>query len=180
MIRGTRHFAIRSLLAILTLGVAFFSFAGAQAPPTGLVALTGARIIDGTGRAPVAQGTLVIQDGRISAIGPSSAVTIPAGAMRIALSGKTIIPGLINAHGHLDADRSNRPARDRHPAGNHREFAVATVVGEHIEEHPDRRENDRQPEQRAPAAIAVVGVSRPDGYRHNQAGGDRTAMCTTD
>src|SRR5436305_13550756 len=63
-------------------------------------AFTGARIIDGTGKAPVEKATLLIHSGRIVAIGP--AVKIPAGAERIDVAGKTIIPGLINAHGHVN------------------------------------------------------------------------------
>src|SRR5205807_1822027 len=62
-------------------------------------AFTGARVIDGTGKAPVEKATILVRNGRISAIGP--AVKIPDGAQRIDLTGKTIIPGLINGHGHV-------------------------------------------------------------------------------
>src|SRR5262249_36757687 len=41
------------------------------------------------------------RDGRIIAVGPAANVTVPAGATRVALTGKTVIPGLINAHGHV-------------------------------------------------------------------------------
>jgi imidazolonepropionase-like amidohydrolase len=83
----------------------------AQAPAGGVVALTGARVIDGTGAAPLERATIVISDGRIQAVGAN--VAVPAGAMRIDTSGKTILPGLVNAHGHLNADQSNKPARDK-------------------------------------------------------------------
>jgi imidazolonepropionase-like amidohydrolase len=62
-------------------------------------AFTGVRIIDGTGKAPIENATLLIRNGRIEAVGKS--VKIPAGAETINGSGKTIIPGLINAHGHV-------------------------------------------------------------------------------
>jgi imidazolonepropionase-like amidohydrolase len=75
----------------------------AQAPG-GTVALTGARVIDGTGKAPIEQGTIVIANGRITAVGPSASVPVPEGAMRINMAGKTILPGLINAHGHVTVD----------------------------------------------------------------------------
>jgi imidazolonepropionase-like amidohydrolase len=79
----------------------------AQAPGgAAIVALTNARIIDGTGRAAIERGTLVIANGRISAIGPAAAVTVPAGAQRIDASGRTIVPGFVNAHGHVSAQRS--------------------------------------------------------------------------
>ncbi|HYW49137.1 MAG TPA: amidohydrolase family protein [Gemmatimonadaceae bacterium] len=63
-------------------------------------AFTGFTLIDGTGRAPVADATLIVRDGRIIAAGPSSRVPIPAGADRVSLAGKFVMPGLINGHGH--------------------------------------------------------------------------------
>ena len=72
----------------------------AQAPAR-VTAFTGARVIDGTDRAPIANATLLIRDGRIAAVGPAANVTVPAGAERVALTGKTVIPGLVNAHGHV-------------------------------------------------------------------------------
>jgi imidazolonepropionase-like amidohydrolase len=75
------------------------STAGAQ---TGsLKVFTGATLIDGTDRAPISNATIVVRDGRIIAAGPATAVQIPSGAERIALDGKTVIPGIINAHGHV-------------------------------------------------------------------------------
>jgi imidazolonepropionase-like amidohydrolase len=75
--------------------------AGAQ---TGNVkAFTGATLIDGAGRAPVPNATIVVRDGRIVAAGPAGTVQVPAGAQRVALDGKTVIPGLINAHGHVNS-----------------------------------------------------------------------------
>src|SRR5258705_12111819 len=84
-----------------------------QAPAGGTFVLTGARVIDGPGAAPIQGATIVIADGRIQAVGPAASVAIPAGATRVDLAGKTVVPGLINAHGHLQADMSKRPARDR-------------------------------------------------------------------
>jgi imidazolonepropionase-like amidohydrolase len=72
----------------------------AQAPAR-VKAFTDARLIDGTGKPPVANATIVVSGGMVSAIGPSAAVKVPAGAERVSLAGKTIIPGLINAHGHV-------------------------------------------------------------------------------
>ena len=123
-------FAAFLLSTLLLLSAFSFHPSRAQAPTTGTVVLTGARLIDGTGRAPVEQATLVISKGRIEAVGASGAVTIPAGAARVDLSGKTIVPGLINAHGHLSADTSDRPIREK-LAGQLRVYAdygVTTVV----------------------------------------------------
>ena len=64
-------------------------------------AFVGARIFDGTGKAVIEKGTIVVQDGKIAAVGPSDKVKAPKGAQTIDVSGKTITPGLINAHGHV-------------------------------------------------------------------------------
>jgi len=67
----------------------------------GVKAFIGARVIDGTERSPITGATIVVRNGRIVAVGPAAAVTVPADAQRISLTGKTVIPGLINAHGHV-------------------------------------------------------------------------------
>ena len=64
-------------------------------------AFTGATIIDGTGAAPIQNGVLLVADGRIAAMGTKNEVTLPDNITVNDLSGKTIIPGLINAHGHV-------------------------------------------------------------------------------
>jgi imidazolonepropionase-like amidohydrolase len=66
-----------------------------------LRAITGVTLIDGTDREPVRNATLVVKDGRVVAAGAARSVAIPAGAERIALDGKVVMPGLINAHGHV-------------------------------------------------------------------------------
>jgi imidazolonepropionase-like amidohydrolase len=62
---------------------------------------TGARLIDGTGAAPLDDAVIIVRDGRIDVIGRAGDIPVPVGARVIALAGKTIIPGLINAHGHV-------------------------------------------------------------------------------
>jgi imidazolonepropionase-like amidohydrolase len=68
------------------------------------VVLDNVRIIDGTGAAPVERGRVVIEDGRVARVGPLDAVTAPASAERIDLSGRTVIPGLIDLHFHIEND----------------------------------------------------------------------------
>jgi imidazolonepropionase-like amidohydrolase len=98
------------MLVLVSLG---FQSTPAQAP-SALVALTGARVIDGTGRAPLDRATLVISNGRVQAVGEADKVAIPAGAVRVDASGKTIIPGIINSHGHVDAARNSTvPVREQ-------------------------------------------------------------------
>jgi imidazolonepropionase-like amidohydrolase len=68
----------------------------------GLQAFVGGRIIDGTGAAAIENGVLVVRDGRIEAVGTSDSVTVPADAEQIDVSGRTIMPGMVNAHGHVN------------------------------------------------------------------------------
>ena len=75
----------------------------AQEPP--VRAFTGLTLIDGTNRAPVPNATIVVRDGRVVAAGPGGTVRIPVGARLISLAGKTVIPGLINAHGHVNGPK---------------------------------------------------------------------------
>jgi len=100
-----------SLLVAVTAGAllltAFNLSAAAPSPddasvPNLVQAWVGARIIDGTGKPAIENATLVIRSGHIEAVGKR--VKIPAGAERIDATGKTIIPGLINAHGHLNTE----------------------------------------------------------------------------
>ena len=73
----------------------------AQAAVAAPVVVRHVRLIDGTGAAPLENATIVIEHGRITAIGADAQIQIPEGAKVYNDSGKTVIPGLINAHGHL-------------------------------------------------------------------------------
>jgi hypothetical protein len=62
----------------------------------------GGKLIDGTGRAPIDNSAVVIQAGRFQAVGRNGDVAIPAGAEVVDVQGKTILPGFIDGHGHLE------------------------------------------------------------------------------
>jgi imidazolonepropionase-like amidohydrolase len=81
-----------------TLSKAVHSFITVDTP---IVALTHARVIDGTGVPARDDQTLIIRDGRIAALGASGSVAVPAGAQVIDLTGKSVIPGLVMVHEHL-------------------------------------------------------------------------------
>jgi len=74
--------------------------AGAQTK-TRQIVLKGARLIDGTGRPAIENSVLVIEGDHIVAVGKTGTVSIPEGADVKDVSGKTIMPALINLHGHL-------------------------------------------------------------------------------
>ncbi|MGH9404866.1 MAG: amidohydrolase family protein [Terriglobia bacterium] len=73
-------------------------FVSVQAP---VVALTHVRVIDGTGAAPAEDQTVIVDQGKITALGPSSSTPAPEGAKILDLSGDTVIPGLVGMHDHL-------------------------------------------------------------------------------
>jgi imidazolonepropionase-like amidohydrolase len=68
---------------------------------SGSYAIAGATIVDGTGRTPVADGIVVVRNGRIADVGPRSAVHVPAGVPVVEAAGKTIVPGLWDMHTHV-------------------------------------------------------------------------------
>jgi imidazolonepropionase-like amidohydrolase len=89
-------------LLCLPLGV-LSSVAGILAAQEGghTVALIGARLIDGTGQAPLENGALVIQGQTLTAVGPADSVKFSKDAAVIDCHGQTIIPGLISDHSHV-------------------------------------------------------------------------------
>ncbi len=87
------------ILALLFIGILASknSTSFAQTP----TAFVGATIIDGNGGTPIKDGVLLIQNGRITAVGTRAQVPVPKNATIREVSGKTIMPGIINAHGHV-------------------------------------------------------------------------------
>ncbi|MGB4971709.1 MAG: amidohydrolase family protein [Cyclobacteriaceae bacterium] len=86
-------------ITILCFGMACTNQKASQVEPVN--AFVGAQLIDGTGNKPVADAVLLISNGVITAVGTRDAIAIPENAVVTDLTGKTIIPGLINAHGHI-------------------------------------------------------------------------------
>jgi amidohydrolase family protein len=67
-----------------------------------ILVVQGGKLIDGTGRPPIENSVIVIQAGKFQAVGGRGEVTLPAGAEVIDVKGKTILPGFIDGHGHLE------------------------------------------------------------------------------
>jgi imidazolonepropionase-like amidohydrolase len=86
----------RLSLACVT-AISLIAGAASAAP----IALTHVTIIDATGRAPVENGVIVMDKGRITAVGPAASVTIPPGSKILDKAGKYVIPGLMDANVHL-------------------------------------------------------------------------------
>jgi imidazolonepropionase-like amidohydrolase len=94
------------LLAFLV--AAYVSAAALQqrAPAAGAATVfEGARIIVGDGKPAIENGSLLVQGGRVVQAGRASDVRVPAGATRVSLAGKTVMPTIIDAHTHLSTTR---------------------------------------------------------------------------
>src|SRR5687767_757612 len=94
-----RHIGLLCLLSI-----AACSQPPASKPPdtaATVVLFEGSRLIAGDGAAPIESSAFIVENGRISASGRKGELQLPAGAARVDLTGKTVMPALVDAHSHL-------------------------------------------------------------------------------
>src|SRR5215467_792730 len=82
--------------------------------PAGVTLFEGARLIVGDGSAPIADSAFIVQNGRFTAVGRKGQLKAPAGAAHVDLSGKTVMPALIDAHKHLAVTRDALVEQLRH------------------------------------------------------------------
>src|SRR5690606_12306507 len=69
------------------------------------VVYEGARLIIGDGSDPIEGGVFVVENGRFTLVGSAAAITLPAGARRVDLSGATVMPAIIDTPVHLSTER---------------------------------------------------------------------------
>ena len=69
--------------------------------PVGIVALKGARIITMKGDEVIEEGTILLENNKITDLGKSADIVIPANAKVVDVTGKTIMPGIVDVHAHL-------------------------------------------------------------------------------
>jgi imidazolonepropionase-like amidohydrolase len=77
----------------------------AQAPAGGVTVFEAARVIAGDGRPPIENASFVVDGARIVQVGTAATVRVPAGATRVSLAGKTVMPAIIDTHAHLSQTR---------------------------------------------------------------------------
>ena len=73
----------------------------AQAPPASVTVFEGARLITGDGSPPIENAAFIIEDTRFTRVGRNGDVEVPSGAARVDLTGKTVMPAMIDVHSHL-------------------------------------------------------------------------------
>ena len=106
-----------AMSAVLSLGAVLM--AGCTGPSGSGGAVTvfeGARLIVGDGSAPIEDAVFVVEGDRFTQAGRRADVQIPGGATRVDLSGKTVMPAVVNAHMHLSSTRDERVAQLQHMA----------------------------------------------------------------
>src|SRR6187551_3880665 len=131
------------------------------------VAFKGAFIIDGNGGEPIHNGVMLIHQGRIISVGAEGAITIPENTTSINVSGKTIIPGIINAHGHVGDVKGIEGGHYSHEniidnLSMYARYGVTTVVslgGDREEAETLRAINDTIATQRSRLFIAGAIVT---------------------
>src|SRR5262245_20731274 len=69
--------------------------------PAGVIVVQGATVITGTGSPAIRNVTVLIENGRVSAVGPRNEVRVPGNAQVVVARGKWVMPGLIDAHVHF-------------------------------------------------------------------------------
>lgn len=127
MIRAPLALSLAATLAAATLAAQQPRATNYPVRGTGTVVLHAARLIDGTGSAPVADGVVVVTDDRIVAAGRRGSVAEPAGARVIELGDATLLPGFIDAHVHIIGRTLGDPAGD---AAAVRDFpATGAILG---------------------------------------------------
>ena len=103
---GSRHVTILAgLFSMVLLLAAGCSTETAEAPQASTVTVfEGARLIAGDGGEPIEDAVFVVENDRFIAAGPRGQVDVPAGAARVDLTGKTVMPAIVDSHKHLAAD----------------------------------------------------------------------------
>src|SRR5262245_13395375 len=101
----SRHVVLVAGLLVLLVVSTWSVTVGGQGAATGVTVFEGARLIVGDGRAPVENAAFVVSGGRFTQVGRAADIKAPAGAARVNLAGKTVMPAIHDTHTHLSQDR---------------------------------------------------------------------------
>jgi len=167
---------VPSVLAALGAAVLLAGAPARSAPPS-VKAFVGGRLFDGSGRASVPDAVVVVKDGRVVSAGAARDARIPAGAERIDVAGRFLIPGLVNAHGHVGETRGLRSGPELYDRENalaqlrlYARYGVTTVAslgGDGPDGFRLRDEQDTATLDRARLSVAgpVVDATTPEAAR---------------
>jgi imidazolonepropionase-like amidohydrolase len=134
----------------------------------------GARLVIGDASAPIESGAFVVQNGRMTAVGRKGAITAPAGAARVDLTGKTVMPATNNVHIHIGYEGYTSWSAQNHTRENvldhlQREAfygaGAAMTMGDQPDDFAIQFQQDQAAGKFAPAArfFFAAGVAPPGG-----------------
>ncbi|GBQ26527.1 amidohydrolase family protein [Gluconacetobacter azotocaptans] len=131
-------------------------------------------LIDGTGAAAQSDSAILIQDGRIAAVGHSGAVAVPGGTKTVDLSGMTVLPGLISDHSHTGLVKGTKVDASNYTRANilaalkqYERYGVLTVTSLGLNNSPlfDQLRQEQHAGSNPGADLFGVdqGIGAPDG-----------------
>jgi len=132
----------RVIVLAFVLGTALVAAAPAarQSPPASAALFEGALLIPGDGSPPAADAAVLVEQGTIRRVGRRREIEAPAGAARVDLSGRVLMPALVNTHGHSGFQKGLTFSRDNYTRENvlddlHRAayFGVGVVMAQGID-----------------------------------------------
>jgi imidazolonepropionase-like amidohydrolase len=149
-----------------------------QAQTPGVIVFEGATLIDAVSAAPIPDAAIEVQNGVITRVGRRGSFPVAASARRIDVTGKTIMPGLINVHSHLASARPAPETAAMPPGGviernadRYLYYGVTHVMSLGTDDagmDAYRRDEDAKPGSGAFVLFAGYGASAKGGWSTNQ------------
>ena len=150
-----------------------------QSQVSAITLFENARLIAGDGRAPFENGSFVVENDRFTRVGKTGEVPAPRGALRVDLTGKTVIPALVDAHSHIGYMKDLTSGPENYTRENildhlHRfayfGIAASQAMGSDFGELPfairDEVHADAARFLTAGRGLAPLAEIRPDNMRH--------------
>ena len=124
----TESYRVVLVAGLLLMGSLSGAACSAPAPErapaaTGVTVFEGARLIVGDDSAPIENAAFIVDNGRFTQVGRTGEVKVPAGAARVDLAGKTVMPAIVDTHTHVrrHARRARRPLAAQSVLGSRRD-----------------------------------------------------------
>jgi imidazolonepropionase-like amidohydrolase len=156
---------------------------GQTSTPAGSYVLQDVRLIDGTGHAPVDHASVVIRRGKITQVINGRSAAKPEGAQVLHLSGKTVIPSLINGHGHLGLVEGTSVSPSNYTGLNimrqlvqYEDYGVTTIMSLGMNKDLIYRLRSEQEKGNEPGATILTagrGIGVPNGMPPVKVGSDQ-------